>query len=286
MHAILGMAASHMQLVTGMQLTYVALQHRMLAIKGSNEAISRSIETGSDGDALLGACYCLGFQSSYMVDGMQDCFRLLRGCKMLDLQLRTQSLPMAFFLPQVAHFDIMQPRLFDLPILEPEILDCAEASLQLLLPHLQGRSHGPLYHSLLEVIETLRYSSLKGKLFFQSHQIPYLFYIAYFKYLIFFQNMVKLDIEDFEHLIDPTEVIARVLLIHFLAIEIIMEPINKREFGSRCRIMPTHFHLDWIPTAHAECPSHLRYLLEWPMKIATSLGSNYLKLRGRKSIES
>jgi hypothetical protein len=156
------MAASHMQLVTGMQLTYVALQHRMLAIEGSNKAISRSIQTGSDGDALLASCYCLGFQSSYMIDGMQDCFRLLRGCKMLDLQLRTQSLPMAFFLPQVRHFDIMQPRLFDLPVIEPEILDRAGASLQLLLPHLHGPIHVALYHSLLEVIETLRFSSLKG----------------------------------------------------------------------------------------------------------------------------
>jgi hypothetical protein len=162
MHAILGMAASHMRLITGMQLNYIALQHRMLAIKGSNEAISRSIQTGSDGDALLASCYCLAFQSSYMVDGMQDCFRLLRGCKMIDLQLRMRNLPMAFFLPQVCHFDIMQLRLVDLPIIEPEILDGAKVSLQLLLPRLEDPSHCSLYPLLLEVIETLRFSSLKG----------------------------------------------------------------------------------------------------------------------------
>jgi hypothetical protein len=163
MHAILGMAASHLQLITGVQLTTTALQHRILAIKGSNEAISRSIKTGSDGDALLASCYLLAFQSSYMGDGMQECFRLLRGCSLLSCQLRAQTLPMAFFLPQTYHFDVMQGRLMDLPTIEPEVVESAKLSLQALLPHLKDTTYSQAYGLLMDVIESLRCSPLKCK---------------------------------------------------------------------------------------------------------------------------
>jgi hypothetical protein len=161
MHAILGMAASHIQLLTGAQLTAPALQHRTLAINGSNEAISRTIKTGSEGDALLACCFLLAFQSTYMADGLQDCFRLLRGCSLLDFQLRSQNLPMAFFLSRTCHFEVMKLRLTNLPVIDPAIIDSAERSLQALVPLIVEPVQSRAYQLLLEVIETLRFSSLK-----------------------------------------------------------------------------------------------------------------------------
>lgn len=63
-----------------------------------------------------------------------------------------------------------------------------------------------------------------------------------------------------------------------------MEPIQEREFGTRSRIMPTHFHVDWIPVIHAEMPLHMRHLLEWLGDIAASMGRKYPELRGRRKI--
>src|SRR4051794_9690477 len=116
MHAILGMAASHLQLSTGQNLHGTAMHHRILAIKGSNEAISRTPRKGADGDALLGACYALTFQSAYMPEGLPDFFQMVRGCSILSHQLKSENLPMAFFLEEKDHFSYMSDRLLDLPI--------------------------------------------------------------------------------------------------------------------------------------------------------------------------
>ena len=161
MHAILGNAASHLQLLTGEPLTEVALRHRILAIRGSNEALSKTSRSGSDSDALLASCYLLAYQSSYMADGMQECFRILRGCLMLDVQLKAEKLPMAFFLPHQSHFDIMQERLLDLPVLEEGVVNDAKASLQAVLPHLVDTSQKYAYQLLMEIVESLTSSSLK-----------------------------------------------------------------------------------------------------------------------------
>lgn len=163
MHAILGMAASHLQLITGSQMTAMAIHHRVLAIQGSNEVISRPVKHGSDGDALLASCYLLAFQSSYMADGMEESFRIVRGCSLLNMHLKTQHLHMAFFLPHKYHFDIMQQRLVDLPKIEPEAVKSAETSLQNVLPHLKDLCQKQIYQCLMDIIDSLNFSSLKCK---------------------------------------------------------------------------------------------------------------------------
>jgi hypothetical protein len=93
-----------------------------------------------------------------------------------------------------------------------------------------------------------------------------------------------MGINDFEHFLSPGNFIARILLVHFLAIEIIIAPIQEREFGSRSRILPTNFHLNWIPKAYTEFPLHLRHFLEWPNSIAADMSGasitqyNYINL--------
>jgi hypothetical protein len=161
MHAILAMAASHLQLTTGYQMTTVAIRHRLLAIKGSNEVISQPVKHGSDGDALLASCYLLAFQSSYMADGMEESFRIVRGCTLLNMHLKAQHLHMAFFLPHNYHFDIMQQRLVDLPTIEPGVVKSAETSLQNLLPHLTDSRQKQIYQRLMDIVDSLNFSSLK-----------------------------------------------------------------------------------------------------------------------------
>jgi hypothetical protein len=87
MHAI-WLSATHLELLTGVSLGSLALHRRVLAVRGSNTVLSRRIRTGSDGDALLGSCYLLTFQSSYMKDGILEFFPMIRGCALLSDQLR------------------------------------------------------------------------------------------------------------------------------------------------------------------------------------------------------
>jgi hypothetical protein len=163
MHAILGLAASHFELLTGEDLKATAIHHRVQAIKGSNAAISQTRRTGSDGDALLAACYCLAFQSSYMEDGLQEFFQMVRGCSLLSLQLKAESLPMAFFLTEKDHWSFMEERLFDLPTIHEELVTGAEKSLKALPPLFDRPSHVQFYQVVIDCVEAVKVSSVRGE---------------------------------------------------------------------------------------------------------------------------
>ncbi len=163
MHAILGLAASHLELLTGADLSSAAMHHRVLAIKGSNSALQISNRTGSDGDALLAACYLLTFQSSYMKDGIHEFFTFVRGCSLLSNQLRDEKVPMAFFLTSSDHFSFMEKRLVDLPIINEELLDSAERSLVVLPPYFERPVHAIFHQSMIDCIEAVKISSLHGQ---------------------------------------------------------------------------------------------------------------------------
>lgn len=173
MHAILGLAASHLELLTGAGLSSVAIHHRLLAIKGSNEALQMSSRTGSDGDALLAACYLLTFQSLHIKDGIHEFFTFVRGCSLLSNQLREEKLPMAFFLTSNDHFSFMEKRLMDLPVINEELLDSAERSLVALPPHFDRPVHAIFHQSMLDCIEAVKISSLHGQCHSSLRHNPY-----------------------------------------------------------------------------------------------------------------
>jgi hypothetical protein len=169
MHAILGMSASHLELLTGEPLSTIAIHHRLLAIQGSNAALSVKTRTGSDGDALLGACYLLAFQASYMRDGLFEFFTLVRGCTLLSIQLKEEKLPMAFFLTEKDHFHFMEERLLDLPVINSELVEEAQNSLAAVQQLCTIPCHHDLYQLLDGCIEAIRISSLRGKFFLHLH---------------------------------------------------------------------------------------------------------------------
>ena len=165
MHAILGLAASHLEIATGQDLKSAAIRHRVLAIKGLNAAISQTHRSGSDADALLAACYALTFQSVYMSDGLPEFFQMVRGCSLLSEQLKSENIPTAFFLTERDHFQYMEEKLLDLPIISKELVDGAERSLTALPPLFTQPSHPHFYRLLIAVIDALKLGSLGGKFY-------------------------------------------------------------------------------------------------------------------------
>jgi len=164
MHAILGVAASHLELTTGQDLRSIAIHHRVLTIKGSNEAISKPNRTGADGDALLASCYALTFQSTYMSDGLPEFFHMVRGCSLLSGQLKSERLPMAFFLEERDHFEFMRDKLTDLPVINSELINGAERSLKALPALFDRPGHVEFFKFLTELVNAVKISSLKGKI--------------------------------------------------------------------------------------------------------------------------
>ncbi|TVY81757.1 Sterol uptake control protein [Lachnellula suecica] len=267
MHAILGIAASHLQFVTGADLSCQALRHRILAIRGSNEAISRCRRTGSDGDALLASCYLLTFQSSYMVDGMKEFFQMLRGSTFLSVQFKHENLPMALFLAEKDHFEVMQERLIDLPTISLDLVESAEKSLALCLPFLDTLICLQFYEAVAETVESLKSSSLR----------------SYFKFLLIYQYIVSMDKPDFEAFLGSANTFARILIAHFLAIELMMAPILEREICMKGRTKTIRHNLSWIDKSFHLVPDRMKYLIEWPKSVSDSARVGFLWKQAPKS---
>ena len=294
MHAILGLAASHLELLTGSDLSAQAIHHRVLAIKGSNNALQLKSRTGSDGDALLAACYLLTFQSSYMKDGIHEFFQFVRGCALLSNQLREEKVPMAFFLTSNDHFSFMEKRLIDLPAINEELLECAERSLGALPGCFEVPVHEIFYTAMVVCLEAVKVSSLHGQSF--SCLLPLIYplyrlvrnnricilmsFSGYFKFIFIYQSLNRMSNDLFRDFIDPENAISRILIAHFLAIQLIMLPILDREWAGRTKNTPARMNLAWMTSIYESSPRHLRHLVEWPQAVAEAVRD---ELAGKQS---
>ncbi|TAQ85816.1 hypothetical protein B7494_g5864 [Chlorociboria aeruginascens] len=252
MHAVLGLSASHLSLLTGTSHHCTALHHRTLAIRGSNAAISLPHRSASDGDALLAACYALAFQSSYMEDGLNEYFQIVRGCSLVTNQLRAENLELAFLGGERDHFQLMKEKLRDLPLVNPVLAEGAERSLGLLERGviLQEGAEIRFWGLLMDLVVAIKGSSLH----------------TYFRFLCIYMFISKLPSAIFNTFLSPTNIVARLLIAHFLALEIIISPILDREWSQRNMDMPARTHLDWIPRIYgelAEAGRLARNVIKW-----------------------
>jgi hypothetical protein len=78
MHAMLGLAASHLDLYGG-NCAAQALAHRVKAIQSLNQALSRPCSSAAEGDARFAAMITLTFQASCMPEGMTEFLSMARG---------------------------------------------------------------------------------------------------------------------------------------------------------------------------------------------------------------
>ena len=78
---MLGLGASHLNLLSPARYTQAALRHRVIAIKCLNESLSRPRRSVADTDAAFAAILALTFQAAHMPDGLMDFFTMIRGCE-------------------------------------------------------------------------------------------------------------------------------------------------------------------------------------------------------------
>jgi hypothetical protein len=82
-HSILALSASHLDAVTSSGVAEQAIQHRILAVKSLNEALSVPPKTRCEQDARMAAALALAFQSSHLQDGMAEFLTMVRGCNLI-----------------------------------------------------------------------------------------------------------------------------------------------------------------------------------------------------------
>jgi hypothetical protein len=167
MHAILGLAATHLSVTSSANYTSKAINHRLIAIQGFNSALSRPLKRGSaDGDALLAACYALTFQSSYMQDGLalSEFLTMVRGCSIVSNRLATDGILSFFGITSEDHFKHMETKLENLPVIEDGLRMGAAKSLEALdeMCKKAGGVDQYFYNALQGVINGLSISSKLG----------------------------------------------------------------------------------------------------------------------------
>ncbi len=84
-HAMLGLAASHLDLCSEGSYSAQALTHRVTAINSLNKSLGRPCSSKAEGDARFAAMMTLTFQASYMADGMIDFLSMSRGCHIVAM---------------------------------------------------------------------------------------------------------------------------------------------------------------------------------------------------------
>jgi Fungal specific transcription factor domain len=163
MHAILGQAASHLTATTEIDYSSLALSHRLKAIKGLNEALSKTPRTGSDGDALLAACYALTFQTANMKDGMSEFLTMIRGCGLVSFQLLCDQVDISFSISSNRHLEYMQARLDNLPAIDADLYQGAVPSINAILPLCGDVECLLLFHGVLkDCFETIGIDARAG----------------------------------------------------------------------------------------------------------------------------
>ena len=84
-HSILALSASHLDAIPGSSAAEQALQHRILAVKSLNEALSTPPKTQREHDARMAAALALAFQSSHLagLTGLFEFLTMIRGVSLI-----------------------------------------------------------------------------------------------------------------------------------------------------------------------------------------------------------
>jgi hypothetical protein len=164
----------------------------------------------------------------------------------------------------------MEERLLDLPVISAELVEGAQTSLAVVQALCTAPSQTDFYQLLDEFVEAIRISSLRGKFFLTS--VWAISYIpAYFKFVSIFQGIIQMDPDSFQKFMDPNNIVSRILIAHFFALQLVVAPIINREWAGRKRSTPVRNHLDQIYQLAKGIPDEFRGYLDWPLAIADAV---------------
>jgi hypothetical protein len=162
-HAILGLAAAHLDMTSTSNLGEVALSHRILAIKGLNKALSQPPKTRTDADALLSSCYALSMQSSFLGQSVEDFLVMFRGCRLIIEQQWRRNLGSAFHdLDLDRQAEIATLKFSPVPIIDESAIEAAKKSFERLRPLCEKGVEKKVLGHLEMIVNALEDSSIGG----------------------------------------------------------------------------------------------------------------------------
>ncbi|KAK4643635.1 hypothetical protein QC761_406450 [Podospora bellae-mahoneyi] len=262
MHAMLGLAASHLDLHGG-NCSSQALAHRVKAIQSLNNSLSKPCSSQAEGDARFAAMMALAFQASCMAEGMPEFLAMSRGCHIIA-NTAMGSMKNSLFreFTQEGYCDSVRRVIGIVP------LDLSEDEEILIGDFLKSlRALGPLCKSPLEV-KFLASTEAIAKAARTSASEAFSQFAALYSLFNHSSN------EEFAPFIDPNNHPAQLLFIHFVLIEfaighIALTTCNKGgRFAYRKRTC-----IAWMEKLAAGLPVEYEKYAEWPMNYVRRLAA-------------
>ncbi|CAG9997768.1 unnamed protein product [Clonostachys byssicola] len=261
-HAVLGLAASHLTLASRNEIDYSAhaLSHRVQAINSLNTALSKPCASMAEGDARFATLMALTFQSSYMPDGMVDFLAMIRGCTVVPgtgMPSFSESVFQGF--SAEAH----QQSIIEMNEDRPEAKDQRLASfaidgLKSLYALRPFCPDGSLEGTYLDALEGVLELTIKCPL-------------EAFTSLCSMYNIFNgVDHDNFTSFIDPSSTVPQILLAHFFLIEtkiglLTLQAIIE-SFPFRGLIVAS-----WVHNVARGLPREFHRYMDWPLSEAASI---------------
>ncbi|KAH8590977.1 hypothetical protein B0O99DRAFT_280640 [Bisporella sp. PMI_857] len=253
MHALLSLAASHLNKLSSSGLTAAAQSHRLSAIKGLNEVLEEPIKSPEQGDAILATCYALLMQSWYMDDGLPAFLVLTRSCDAITQHV--QSLKVGSLLAEEnidTRIENMRTRLKTISDFNIECLRSALASLNALAPLCQQLFEKNFWTALQDCFISLAKKPIE----------------AYKSYLEIEKSLIRMDYSELEQLLDPQNTISQLLLAHLVALQLIMRPISCNERKIYTVTMYSIRMTAWMNQIYAQMGEEYQDAFKWPLLIS------------------
>ncbi|PTB48618.1 hypothetical protein M431DRAFT_525352 [Trichoderma harzianum CBS 226.95] len=251
---VAAMSHEHLTLFHGADYSIQALDLRVAAINGLNEALSQPCLTTIDADARYAAIIALTYQSAYMPDAMMEFITMLRGWMFIQTKV-VPDLEISMFrnFTREAFVGSMKQHIArQLTNKSPIMLDDYLASLKVVRALCQGTAE-------------IKYLSALERLGRLARQSP----IDAFSEIVPCYGLTnKMTEEEFKAFTEPSNSCARVLLSHFLMLNYALEqhflsPPSKH--FAFCKEISTA----WVIRVAAGLPFKFQQHMMWPLGMAT-----------------
>ncbi|KAH9876083.1 hypothetical protein J1614_003962 [Plenodomus biglobosus] len=254
-HSILALAASHLDAVSNSSVAEQAIQHRIIAVKSLNEALSAPPKTQCERDARMAAALALAFQSSHLQDGMAEFLLMIRGCNIIASDEAWDEQTSAFNpFHEDAHLLTLQTplgptRLQQIP---PASLTAATTSLTA-LHSLPMAPHEQAFHRTL--LQTIK----------NAHSNPVKTYTSFTSLYILPSTWAP---PTFSSFISPANATAQILLAHFIAVQTVLAPLLYSARPGFAGVEAPTKMLAWVESVYCGVGGELRRFVEWPRGVA------------------
>ncbi|KAK0739101.1 hypothetical protein B0T21DRAFT_285736 [Apiosordaria backusii] len=262
MHAMLGLAASHLDLHGG-NCSSQALAHRVKAIQSLNVSLSKPCSSQAEGDARFAAMMALVFQASCMAEGMPEFLAMSRGCHIIA-NTAMGSMKNSLFreFTQEGYCDSVRRVIGVVPL---NLDEDQEVLIQDFLRSL--RALGPLCKSPLEVKFLASTESIANAARTSASE-------AFLQFAALYSLFNHASNEEFAPFIDPNNHPAQLLFIHFVLIEFAIGNIALSIGNKGARFAYRKMTcIAWMEKLADGLPAEYERYAGWPMNYVRRLSA-------------